>query len=115
MRVICSARPNTSLAALSSLTLFAAGALVPWFFTEGSAGILLSAALTAIASVFVGAWISWSSGRALWQGAVRQLSIVVLASAVTYGIGSLFAPRSRDRPLWAARRPGVALIAWLDP
>jgi VIT1/CCC1 family predicted Fe2+/Mn2+ transporter len=65
MRVICSARPNTSLAALSSLTLFAAGALVPlvpWFFTEGSAGILLSAALTAIASVFVGAWISWSSG-----------------------------------------------------
>jgi VIT1/CCC1 family predicted Fe2+/Mn2+ transporter len=93
MRVICSARPNTSLAALSSLTLFAAGALVPlvpWFFTEGSAGILLSAALTAIASVFVGAWISWSSGRALWQGAVRQLSIVVLASAVTYGIGSLF-------------------------
>jgi VIT1/CCC1 family predicted Fe2+/Mn2+ transporter len=96
MRVICSARPNTSLAALSSLTLFAAGALVPlvaWFFTEGSAGILLSAALTAltaIASVFVGAWISWSSGRALWQGAVRQLSIVVLASAVTYGIGSRF-------------------------
>jgi VIT1/CCC1 family predicted Fe2+/Mn2+ transporter len=93
MRVICSAKPNPMVAALSSLTVFAAGALVPlvaWFFTEGSAGILLSAALTAIASVFVGAWISWSSGRALWQGAVRQLSIVVLASAVTYGIGSLF-------------------------
>jgi hypothetical protein len=27
---------------------------------------------------------------ALWQGAARQLSIVVLASAVGYGIGSLF-------------------------
>jgi VIT1/CCC1 family predicted Fe2+/Mn2+ transporter len=104
MRVICSARPNTSLAALSSLTLFAAGALVPWFFTEGSAGILLSAALTAIASVFVGAWISWSSGRALWQGAVRQLSIVVLASAGD--VRDRIAVRHRDRVIGRCGRLG---------
>jgi Zn-dependent protease with chaperone function len=107
MRVICSARPNTSLAALSSLTLFAAGALVAWFFTEGSAGILLSAALTAltaIASVFVGAWISWSSGRALWQGAVRQLSIVVLASAGD--VRDRIAVRHRDRVIGRCGRLG---------
>jgi VIT1/CCC1 family predicted Fe2+/Mn2+ transporter len=107
MRVICSAKPNTSLAALSSLTLFAAGALVPlvpWFFTEGSAGILLSAALTAIASVFVGAWISWSSGRALWQGAVRQLSIVVLASAGD--VRDRIAVRHRDRVIGRCGRLG---------
>jgi VIT1/CCC1 family predicted Fe2+/Mn2+ transporter len=81
------------VAAITSLLLFAAGALVPlvpWFLTEGTAGVLWSAALTGIASLGVGAWISWSSGRALWRGALRQLAIVVLASGVTYGIGSLF-------------------------
>ena len=81
------------VAAVTSLLLFALGALVPllpWFFTEGTAGILLSASLTALASLVVGAWISWSSARPLWRGASRQLTIVVVASAVTYAIGSLF-------------------------
>jgi VIT1/CCC1 family predicted Fe2+/Mn2+ transporter len=81
------------VAAVTSLCLFVVGALVPllpWFFTSGAAGILLSVSLTMLASVAVGAWISWSSGNPLWRGALRQLAIVVAASAVTYGIGSLF-------------------------
>ena len=88
-----SAAGSPVVAALSSLCLFAVGALVPllpWFFTQGTAGILLSATLTGAASLVVGAWISWSSGRPLWRGAARQLAIVVLASAVTYGIGAAF-------------------------
>ncbi len=80
-------------AALTSLVLFAGGALVPllpWFFTSGTAGMLWSSALTGVAALGVGAWISWSSGRPLRQGATRQLAIVIAASAVTYGIGRLF-------------------------
>jgi VIT1/CCC1 family predicted Fe2+/Mn2+ transporter len=81
------------VAALSSLTLFAAGALVPlvpWFVTRGTAGVLWSAALTGVASLGVGAWISWSSDRPLWRGALRQLAIVVVTSVVTYAIGAAF-------------------------
>lgn len=81
------------VAAATSLCLFAAGALVPllpWFFTSGTAGVLWSSALTAVAALGVGAWISWSSGRPLHLGARRQLAIVVIASALTYGIGRLF-------------------------
>jgi VIT1/CCC1 family predicted Fe2+/Mn2+ transporter len=79
--------------AVSSLTLFAGGALVPllpWFVTRGTAGVLWSATLTGLASLGVGAWISWSSGRPLWRGALRQLAIVVVTSIVTYAIGAAF-------------------------
>ena len=77
-------------AALSSLLLFAAGALVPlmpWFFTRGLAGAVWSLALTAIGSLFVGAYVSRSAGMPQWKGALRQFLIVVAAAGVTYGIG----------------------------
>jgi vacuolar iron transporter family protein len=80
------------VAALSSLCLFAIGALIPllpWFFVDDTPAVVLSATVTALASIAVGAWISWSSGRPLWIGAGRQLAIVVIASSVTYGIGAL--------------------------
>jgi VIT1/CCC1 family predicted Fe2+/Mn2+ transporter len=80
-------------AAVSSLLLFAAGALVPllpWFFTEGALAVLLSVALTALASIIVGAVIGRSSDRPVVVGAVRQLLIVTGASAVTWAIGTLF-------------------------
>lgn len=80
-------------AAATSLVLFSLGALVPllpWFFTSGTAGALWSIMLTAAAALVVGAWISWSSDRPLWRGSLRQLVIVVVASAVTYGVGRLF-------------------------
>ena len=80
-------------AALTSLCYFAAGALVPlipWFVTEGTSAKLGSVVLTAAASLVVGGVVGRSSDRAPVPAAVRQLAIVVGASAVTYMIGKLF-------------------------
>ncbi|HEV8296000.1 MAG TPA: VIT1/CCC1 transporter family protein [Acidimicrobiales bacterium] len=84
---------SPSIAAASSLSLFAAGALVPlipWSFTSGGAATGLSILLTAAASLLVGGVVSRSGGRSVGAGAARQLAIVVAAAAVTYGIGKLF-------------------------
>lgn len=81
------------VAATSSFGLFTAGAIVPlapWFITSGTPALVASVAGTALASLFVGGWVSRSSGRPVTQGASRQLLIVLVASMVTYGIGSLF-------------------------
>ena len=80
-------------AAITSLGYFAAGAavpLIPWFLTEGTAAKLLSVACTAAASLVVGAVVGRSSDKPPVPAALRQLAIVVAASAVTYGIGKLF-------------------------
>lgn len=81
------------VAAGSSLGLFAAGAIVPlapWFWIDGDSAIAWSFALTVVASMIVGVWVARSADRPAWIGGLRQLGIVVAASAVTYGIGSLF-------------------------
>jgi VIT1/CCC1 family predicted Fe2+/Mn2+ transporter len=52
--------------------------------------VAVSVATTVAASVAVGAWVSRSAERPVVRGALRQLVIVVAASAVTYGIGALF-------------------------
>ncbi len=81
------------VAAVSSFGLFTAGAVVPlapWFLTSGTAAIIASVTATALASLVVGGWVSKSSDRPVAQGASRQLAIVLVASIVTYGIGSLF-------------------------
>lgn len=80
-------------AAVSSLGLFAVGAtvpLVPWFITSGTGAVIASVVATGIASLVVGGWVSRSSDRPVARGALRQLAIVVVASAVTYAIGDLF-------------------------
>ncbi|WP_345696059.1 VIT1/CCC1 transporter family protein [Kitasatospora terrestris] len=80
------------VAAVSSLLLFAVGALVPllpWFFTEGGTAVAWSAGLTAAASLAVGASLGYGSGRGAVWAAVRQLLIVAMASAVTYGVGEV--------------------------
>ncbi|HEV8626747.1 MAG TPA: VIT1/CCC1 transporter family protein [Acidimicrobiia bacterium] len=80
-------------AALTSLVYFAAGALVPlipWFLTEGTAAKLESVALTALAGLAVGAVVGRSSDKPPVPAALRQLAIVVAASAVTYTIGNIF-------------------------
>jgi vacuolar iron transporter family protein len=81
------------VAAVSSFALFVSGAIVPlapWFVTSGTPAIVASVTLTALASLAVGGWVSRSSERPVIQGASRQLAIVIVASIVTYGIGSLF-------------------------
>ncbi len=80
-------------AATTSLLLFATGAFVPlapWFFGGGLAATAASIAATGLASVAVGAVVSRSSGRSRAAGAARQLAIVVVSAAVTYGVGVLF-------------------------
>jgi VIT1/CCC1 family predicted Fe2+/Mn2+ transporter len=79
-------------AALNSFALFALGALIPlapWFVTSGIVAVSISIVLTAAASLFIGALVSRSSGNSAFAGGARQLAIVALASAVTYGIGVL--------------------------
>ena len=81
------------VAAASSFALFTAGALAPlapWFFIGGDAGIIWSIVLTAIGGLVAGAYVANSSGKSLGYGAVRQFLIVVFASVVTYGVGTLF-------------------------
>lgn len=80
-------------AAISSFLLFVVGALaalLPWFFTEGRLAIVLSISLTAVGGLLVGGYVARSSGNSVVKGAVRQLLIIVLAAAVTYGVGRLF-------------------------
>lgn len=80
-------------AAISSFLLFTLGALAPlapWFFANGLIALAFSIGLTALGSLVVGGYISASSGKRVYVGALRQLAIVVLASAVTYGVGYIF-------------------------
>ncbi len=80
-------------AATSSFVLFTLGALaplMPWFFGGGMLAIWLSIIFTSVGSLIVGGYISYSSGKNIVWGAVRQFGIVVLASVVTYGIGHIF-------------------------
>ena len=79
-------------AALSSLGLFAVGAVVPlapWFVTSGGLATVLSVIFTGLASLIVGAWVGRSSGGSQVRTALRQLLIVIIVAAVTYAIGKL--------------------------
>ncbi|MFN0091534.1 MAG: VIT1/CCC1 transporter family protein [Acidimicrobiales bacterium] len=81
------------VSAASSFVLFSLGALlplVPWFFTEGAAGVAWTVGLSSVSAAVVGGYISSSAGTARWRGALRQLTIVALAAGVTYGIGLAF-------------------------
>ncbi|GAA3002367.1 hypothetical protein GCM10020229_13070 [Kitasatospora albolonga] len=80
------------VAAVSSLLLFAVGALLPllpWFFASGNGAVVASVVITAVASLVVGGALGRGSGRGAWRTAGRQLLIVALASAVTYGLGAV--------------------------
>lgn len=81
------------VAALTSLALFSLGAavpLAPWLVGSGIAATVTSIVLTAVASMAVGAWVARSSGRPALHGGLRQLLFVVVAAAVTSGVGAVF-------------------------
>jgi VIT1/CCC1 family predicted Fe2+/Mn2+ transporter len=81
-------------AAIGSFLAFAAGALVPVipFFFSSSASTLqvsIAGAISGLALFGVGASLSLFTGRSsLWSG-TRQLSLGIVAAALTYGIGRL--------------------------
>ena len=79
-------------AAFSSFAAFVAGALIPlapYLANLGGLAVYLSAALSAVALLAVGAAVAVGSGRNAAWGAVRMLLAGSLAAAATFGIGYL--------------------------
>jgi VIT1/CCC1 family predicted Fe2+/Mn2+ transporter len=79
-------------AAVSSFLAFSVGAvlpLFPWFITTGSAAVIASVIIGAIAALALGAAIGFMSGRNVAGTALRQLAVAAVAAGVTYGVGSL--------------------------
>jgi vacuolar iron transporter family protein len=77
-------------AAAASFLTFALGAfipLAPWLFTSGTAAIVLSVVLGAVASVTVGIVLARFTERPVVVSALRQLAVTVVAAAVTFGVG----------------------------
>jgi VIT1/CCC1 family predicted Fe2+/Mn2+ transporter len=79
-------------AALTSFFLFAAGAIVPvlpYVFLTGTAGIIVSAAASALGLFLIGAAITLMTGRNLILSGLRQMGFGLAAAAITFGIGRL--------------------------
>jgi vacuolar iron transporter family protein len=80
-------------AALSSLGSFAVGAAIPlspWLFVHGIPAVVASVVLGAIAAVLIGLALAAFTGRSLVRTVARQLGFLVVATAVTYGVGTAF-------------------------
>lgn len=78
-------------AALSSFVAFAFGAIVPlmpWFFTDGDRGVVISAIIGLVAAAGVGLALSYFTERSALRTAARQVSWATLACGVTWIIGS---------------------------
>ncbi len=79
-------------AAISSFVMFALGAIVPvlaFVFGGGATAVAVSAALSALALLGVGAALSLFTGRSPLLSAVRMLAIGAAAAAVTFVVGRL--------------------------
>lgn len=79
-------------AALSSLIMFAIGAIVPlspWFALSGVTAILASLALSILAALGIGAYLGYTTGGDKAKAAIRQLLLLVAAAGASYVIGSL--------------------------
>jgi vacuolar iron transporter family protein len=79
-------------AATSSFAAFAIGALVPllpWFFLEKGAAVVLSLALAVVAAVAVGVATGRFTDRSKFRTALRQVLFTLIPAGITYVIGSL--------------------------
>ena len=79
-------------AASSSFVAFVLGAIVPilpYLLGAGSLAFTLSAGLSAVALVVVGAIVAAGSGRNLVWGGAKMLMAGGFAAAITFGIGNL--------------------------
>ena len=73
------------------MVAFAIGAIVPvvpFFFGDSGFLFALSAALSGLALVVVGAGLAWMSGISTLWGGSRMLLVGGIAAAVTFGVGS---------------------------
>ncbi|MGI5490262.1 VIT1/CCC1 transporter family protein [Microtetraspora malaysiensis] len=82
--------PSPWVAAGSSFLAFAIGALIPVLpFLIGMSSVLAVVVLTATALFGTGALVAVLTSRSPLYGGARQLALGALATAVTYGVGSL--------------------------
>jgi VIT1/CCC1 family predicted Fe2+/Mn2+ transporter len=79
-------------AAGTSFVLFSVGAIIPilpYIFLAGTAAVVASALLSALALFGIGALITLMTGRSVLFSGTRQVLIGVAAAALTFGIGRL--------------------------
>jgi VIT1/CCC1 family predicted Fe2+/Mn2+ transporter len=77
-------------AAASSFVTFALGAfipLLPWLIGSGTAAVVASIVLAAVASIVVGVVLAAFTERSVVASALRQLAVTIVAAGVTYGVG----------------------------
>jgi VIT1/CCC1 family predicted Fe2+/Mn2+ transporter len=80
-------------AAIFSFSAFTVGAILPlfpWFFASGTAAVVASIVIGAVASLALGAFIGVLAGRSAWRTALRQLAVATVAAGVTWSVGHLF-------------------------
>ncbi len=85
--------PSPWWAAALSLVCFLLGAavpVIPWYVGSGEAAKLASVLAGVAGALVVGAFIGKMAERSLGRSALRQAIILLLATAVTYLIGTLF-------------------------
>lgn len=84
--------PSAFQAASLSLLCFLVGAVlpvVPWMIGSGNGAKVASVSIGVVAAAALGQAIGRLGGRNRWLTTVRQVAILLLACAVTYGIGQL--------------------------
>ena len=77
-------------AAIASFLLFVAGAMVPvlpFMFARGSAAMITSVAVGAVALFLVGGAITVVTTKGVWRSGLRQVLFGLVAAAITFGIG----------------------------
>jgi vacuolar iron transporter family protein len=75
-----------------SFLSFSVGAILPlfpWFFASGTAAVVVSIAVGAVAALILGGIIGRLTVRSVARTALRQLLVATVAAGVTYGVGSL--------------------------
>jgi VIT1/CCC1 family predicted Fe2+/Mn2+ transporter len=81
------------IAAITSLVMFAIGALVPlipWYLAAPETATLISIIGSVIAAFVIGSVLGYRTDRRWLRGGLRQVLVIVLAAGVTFGIGRLF-------------------------
>lgn len=82
--------PSPYVAAGSSFTAFALGAVIPVLpFMFGADGLLVAAIVSTLALVGAGAVVARLTARPWYRGALRQLLLGGVAAVATFGIGGL--------------------------
>ena len=61
--------------------------VLPWLIGSGTAAIVGSIVLGAVAAIVVGVVLASFTERSKLQSALRQLAVTAVAAAVTYGVG----------------------------